>query len=185
MSTKPLIFLMLVLVMLAGCTQKNFVLVNPLCPPAHAFAHTNATMTVSMTDWTNITFEQEPAKPVALINHDSVGNLNHTFNITTPGIYHITYFSSFTDASPSPTADIAIRIILNGIEINGSAFESDVTRQDAEVEISNAINARLETGDVLAFQFIAGDPDVALDTHSNFGQHPDSATITMERIACE
>lgn len=177
--------LILFLVLIAACSETLIsVPLRPTCSAAHFFAHTNITLPVILGVWRNITFDQEETDLIAGASHDPVGRLNYTFNITESGIYKFQYFMSYTDSSPSPTSNIATRVIRNGIEINGSTFEIDTTRQDAETEGSNTIHVRIDAGDSIAYQFIADDSDVALETHSTFGQHPDSATITMSRIEC-
>lgn len=176
-----IIFLSLFLV---GCATNKIIVVNPICKPAHFFSHTNSTLSVFVDEWRNITFDQDPIDLIVGATHSPVGILNHTFNITETGVYRFQYFASFTDSSPSPNANIAMRIIRNGIEINGSTIETDSTKQNAELELSNTVHVEIVAGDQIAFQFISGDVDVVLRTHSTFGIHPDSATVTMLRIDC-
>ena len=171
-------------ILLVGCTTNKIIMVNPICKPAHFFSHTNATLPVFVDVWRNITFDQDPTELIVGASHDPVGSLNHTFNITEAGIYKFQYFASFTDSSPAPIANIAMRIIKNGIEINGSTIETDATKQNLELELSNTVHVKIDAGDTIAFQFISGDADVSLLTHSTFGVHPDSATVTMVRIDC-
>ena len=184
MKIKILFLLLVISVVLIGCTSKKIIMIPTLCPPAHFFSHTNSTLPATVGTWRNITFDQDLIESIEGATHDPTGSLNYTFNITESGIYKFQYFTSFTDSSPSPTSNIAVRVILNGIEINGSTFEIDSVRQDAEIEGSNTIHAKIAAGDAIAFQFISDDADVLLATHSTFGQHPDSATVTMERISC-
>ena len=184
MLSKIIFFLLIISVVLSGCVSKKVIVIGNICPPAHFFAHTNTTLPATPGVWRNITFNQDTIELIVGASHDSTGRLNYSFNITDAGIYKFQYFTSFTDSSPSPIADIAIRVTLNGIEINGSTFEIDSVRQDAEVEGSNAIHARVAAGDSIAFQFISNDADVSLQTHSTFGQHPDSSVVSMLRISC-
>ncbi|KKK57300.1 hypothetical protein LCGC14_3055860, partial [marine sediment metagenome] len=89
------------------------------------------------------------------------------------------------DTSPSASdIDAAGRIIYkNGTEIKGSAFEGDIIKIQIETEISHSILARLLVGDEIIFQFIADNANVQVSTHGTFGDHPDSATIIIEKIA--
>ena len=185
MQSKAIFFLLIVFVLLMGCTSKKVIMIPQPCPPAHLFAHTNDTLSVIVNDWRNITFDQEQIELIVGVTHDATGRFNYSFNITDSGIYKIQYYAIFTDNSASPTADIASRVIKNGIEVNGSVFEVDATRQNAEIEMSNTIHVRIIAGDSIALQFISSDSDVSLQTHSTFGIHPDSATITMTRISCD
>ena len=168
------------LVIITGC--KTTKIVNPNFLPAHAFAHTNITIDAISNEWINISFNQEQAKPLTNIRHDPTGAFNDSFNITETGIYRIQMLATFTDNSPSPSSNIASRIVRNGTEINGSTIEVDPTRQNAEILIANLVHVNLTAGDMISIQFISNDADVSLTTHQTFGVHPDSAIISILRI---
>ena len=154
--------------------------------PQYIFPHTNRTIPlVSANVWANITFDQEATAIKKGIGHTFNDNTNYTFTINTAGIYEIDFDFDAIDVSGSSTdIDIAGRVIyVNGTEITGSVFETDITKKDIEVELSHHMMARFESGDIIVFQFIATDVDVQLSTHGNFGDHPDSATIKILKVA--
>ncbi|KKM60194.1 hypothetical protein LCGC14_1544250, partial [marine sediment metagenome] len=154
--------------------------------PQYIFSHTNATIPLlGVNTWTNITFDQEVTSIKFGISHTFNDNTNQTFTINENGIYNIEYDYDVVDTSPSASdIDTAGRIIYtNGTEIVGSAFENDITKQQIETEISHSTLARLNAGDEIIFQFTADDADVVISTHGTFGDHPDSATIIIEKIA--
>ncbi len=154
--------------------------------PQYIFAHTNRTHVLASANvWANITFDQEATAIKKGIGHTFNDNTNYTFTINTAGIYEIDFDFDAIDVSGSSTdIDIAGRVIyVNGTEITGSVFETDITKKDIEVELSHHMMARFESGDIIVFQFIATDVDVQLSTHGNFGDHPDSATIKILKVA--
>lgn len=154
--------------------------------PQYAFAHTNRTQPVLGANiWTNMTFNQEATKVKFGITHTFDDNTNHTFTINEDGVYNLEFDFDMIDFSASATIiDMAGRVIFsNGTEIDGSAFETDITRVQVETELSHSSLARLRSGDVIIFQFIADDADVSVSTHGTFGTHPDSATIIIEKVA--
>ncbi len=154
--------------------------------PQYIFSHTNETIGLDTVNvWKNITFQQEATDIKFGILHTHNDNSNQTFTINIAGIYNLEYDFDVVDTSPSASdIDVSGRIIYkNGTEIVGSAFEIDITKQQIETELSHSTLARLNAGDQIIFQFIANDVDVAISTHGTFGDHPDSATIIIEKIA--
>ncbi len=154
--------------------------------PQYIFPHTNATIPLASANvWANITFDKEVTDIKFGISHTHNDNSNHTFTINIAGVYNLEYDFDVIDTSPSASdIDTAGRIIYtNGTEIPGSAFETDITKQQIETEISHSTLARLNAGDEIVFQFTADDVDVAISTHGTFGDHPDSATVIIQKIA--
>ena len=154
--------------------------------PQYIFAHTNETIPLTTASvWENITFGQEVTDIKFGISHVYNDNTNHTFTINIAGVYNLEYDFDLVDTSISASdIDAAGRVIYqNGTEIVGSAFETDITKQQIETELSHSTLARLNAGDKIVFQFTADDVDVAISTHGTFGDHPDSATIIIEKIA--
>ena len=119
------------------------------------------------------------------ISHTFSDNTNHTFTINEDGVYDINYNYNLIDTSASSTdIDVAGRVVYdNGTEIDGSVFETDITKKDIETEISHSLLANLVKGDIIVFQFVAEDVDVQMSTHGTFGDHPESATIVIKKIA--
>ena len=158
----------------------------------YIFTHTNITKFVlGANEWTNMSFEPdfdgEPDNDIKYgILHDRDSSTqNHSFQIQLGGIYDIEYDLDMIDTSgaPATTFDVAGRVIYdNGTELDGSIFETTLSRQDAEVEVSHTFLARLEALDVIVFQFIAEDAQVEISTHGTFGDQPESASVVIERI---
>ena len=154
--------------------------------PQYLFAHNNATIPlVSDNVWENITFDQEDSDIKFGISHIYNDSTNQTFTINKNGVYEFSYNFDIIDTSVSANdIDIAGRVILiNGSEILGSVFETDITKQNIEVELSHSFLVRLIKGDKFIFQFIADDSDVKISTHGTFGDHPESASIIIKKIA--
>ena len=154
--------------------------------PQYIFSHTNETIALAGANtWTNVTFIQEASALKRGISHTHNDDTNHTFTVTESGIYDIEFDFDVIDTSGSSTdIDIAGRVILtNGTEIDGSVFETDITKKNIETELSHEFLAHLNSGDSIVFQFTADDADVQISTHGTFGTHPESATIVLEKIA--
>lgn len=154
--------------------------------PQYIFSHTNETISLTGANtWTNVTFIQEEADLKRGITHAHNDDTNHTFTITVSGVYDIEFDFDAIDTSASSTdIDVAGRVIYtNGTEITGSVFETDITKKDTETELSHEFLANLNAGDSIVFQFIADDADVQISTHGTFGDHPESASMVMEKIA--
>jgi len=152
----------------------------------YIFPHTNATMTLTGASvWQNITFDQEVTDIKKGITHTHSDATNTTFTITRAGIYNIDFNFDLIDTSVSASdIDTAGRLVyVNGTEIIGSNFETDITKQNIEVELSHSFLVRFQIGDAVKFQFIADDADVEISTHGTFGDHKDSATISINKIA--
>lgn len=152
--------------------------------PQLVFSHTDETKFVlGASIWTNMTFDQENADIKRGIQHNAMDNTNHTFLIMEDGIYDIDYdYDLIDDSVGASDIDVAGRVIMsNGLEINGSVFESTITKQGVETELSHNFVAELFAGEILVFQFIATDEDVVISTHGTFGEHPESASIIIEK----
>lgn len=154
--------------------------------PQYIFSHTNETIPViAVNEWTNVTFGEDEDHIQVGIDHHHDDITNDTFEIHIDGIYDISYGLTLIDTSPDATdIDMAARMIyINGTEIPGSVFQNDIIKQDIETSISHRFLARLRGGNEIKLQFIASDPDVELSDHSIFGDDPERALITINKIA--
>ena len=154
--------------------------------PQYEFSHTNRThVLASVNVWANLTFDQEDSDVAFGISHTYNDNTNHTFIIMEDGVYNMDYDFDVEDTSGgSSDVDVAGRAIYsNGTEILGSVFEADITKKGIEVELSHNFLARLNAGDVIVFQFVADNGNVVVSTHGTFGDHPESASIIINKIA--
>ncbi len=154
--------------------------------PQYIFSHNNATILLATQSvWANITFDQEEPDLKFGISHTYNDATNHTFTIMQDGIYDIEYDMDVVDISgASSDIDVAGRLIYsNGTEIIGSVYEADITKKGIEVEISHTFLAKLNAGDEIVFQFVAEDVEVQISTHGTFGDHPESVSVVIEKIA--
>ncbi len=170
---------------LTGCTVTGNITSENVFIPQYIFPHTNETIILTGAGaWSNITFGQEETDLKFGIEH-STGLTNDTFTINQTGIYDISFNLDVIDTSASAsTIDIAARMVyINETEIRGSVFETDIIKQQVETEISHEFLARLNAGDAVKFQFTATDTDVEISSHGTFGEHPESVSIVMKKIA--
>ncbi len=154
--------------------------------PQYIFSHTNRTHSlVTVNVWANLTFDQEDSDVKFGISHTYNDETNGTFTIMQDGVYEIDYDFDVEDTSPSASdIDVAGRLIYaNGTEVIGSEFETDITKQGASTELSHDFLAIFQAGDIVVFQFVANDVDVVISTHGTFGDHPESASIVIKKIA--
>lgn len=173
-------------------SQSSFDWVRPvldtsnLFVPQYLFTHTNETITIiSASVWVNITFGQEATDLQQGIIHNHSASNNHLFTVETSGLYDVEYKLAVQDTSASASdIDVAARaVFLNGSEILGSVFETDIIKQGVDAELSHSFLVRLEAGETFYLQFTATDNDIELSTHGTFGDHPDSVTIDVQKIA--
>ena len=152
----------------------------------YIFVHDDRTSILALANvWANVSFDQEVAEIKKGITHTFNDNTNHTFTINEGGVYDINYDFNIIDTSVSASdIDVAGRLVfVNGTEILGSVFETDIIKQNIENELTHTFLARFGAGDKVVFQFIADDVDVEISTHGSFGDHPDSTTIEIKKIA--
>jgi len=151
--------------------------------PAYLYTHTNATIQAAANKWYNITFDEHPCDLKFGIDHTYNDVTNDTFTITQDGVYHIEYSATFIDTAASPSAEVGIRIIRNGVEINGSGWEKDTTKQNALGTIQHGILARLSSGDKIKMQFRADQNTVYMKDIGTLSDHDTSATIGIHKVA--
>ncbi len=154
--------------------------------PQYIYSHNNETIPLlGASQWTNITFAQEESHIKLGISHTYNDVTNTTFNIGADGVYYVSLDVDAIDTSLSASnIDVATRAIYtNGTELDGSVFEGDIFKHDIETEIYHDFLVELKAGDKIVFQFIAQDSDVKISTHGTFGEHPDSVTLIIQKIA--
>ena len=154
--------------------------------PQYVYSHTNATINITGSSvWTNITFDQEPSEVIYGIVHNGSNSTNTTFTFVQDGVYEIDYNFDVEDTSASSTdIDVAGRVIyINATEVLGSVFETDITKKGSEVELSHDFLAVFRAGNQIKFQFVADDPNVVISTHGTFGDHPESASVVIKKVA--
>jgi len=147
--------------------------------PTLIFTHTNSTIPVAVGGtWYNVTFDQEDDVIKRRITHTYNDATNTTFIIQDAGTYQIDYTMVFQDTAPAPNGHITSRVVRNSIEIAGSAIEIDTTKQNADTLISQC-----SANDEIKFQFTADDDTISLASHLTYGDHQDTAVISIKRVA--
>ena len=172
-----------------GTTTPNFILdvagkinsSNPQLNPQYITLHTPVNQSTIVDVWVNISLDETSPVKKGII-HDHIGLLNTSINITTSGIYVIEYFANFEDSAANPTSSAAVRVVADNVEIEGSLKEDDLTKQNSDIEISDAVIANLTAPVILNVQFISDTSTVSLKSHENFGVHPNTLVLDIFRI---
>lgn len=154
--------------------------------PQYIFSHTNVTIPVKGASvWTNVTFSQEESYLKQGISHTYNDATNHTFTFAMDGVYNLHYDADVEDTSASSTdIDVAGRFAyINGTEIFGCVHEVGIIKKGVEVDLTYPCKAKFLAGDSIIFQFIAEDADVVISTHGTFGEHPESASVNIDKVA--
>ncbi len=152
--------------------------------PSYWFGHDNhSEAAAGASIWTNVTFSDEDKLLSAGIQHTAEGVDNFSFKIDMAGIYEFDYFLTFVDTAPNPNSDVGARVTQNGAEVPGSVQETDLTKRNAEVELSGEALVDSAAGDNFAIQFISNSSAVLLESHQNFGENPSSAVLIIKRIS--
>ncbi len=154
--------------------------------PQYIAAHTDAQQAITSGGlWVNISFNDSATALFQGITHTYNDATNDTFTIADTGIYSLTYALDIVDSAGSPDAHVAARFVKNGgTEIDGTLFEIDTDKQNSEEELSLPdMLADLTAGDTIKLQYTSDDTTVKLMSQGTFGDHPDSAVMTIKRIA--
>lgn len=150
--------------------------------PTYLSTHTNTSITAVEGIWMNVTFDVHEDTLKARITHTYNDATNESFIIQDTGIYRVNYGISFLDTQATPTNYVAIRLVENGTEVEGSVFEKDTTQQNAVGTIYRAVTASLTAGNHLKLQFVSNATTVSIQTRGTYGDHPTSASINIHRI---
>ena len=179
--------LIIVLLLLSGCyARDDKIIINSInsvegnfsvggifnnVPPHMYGIATEQQTAVSSDTWYNISFNKSIGD-INKILFDSINNDTLTINYS--GHYSIMFGISVIDVSPSPNAEVAFRITVNGVELEGSYFEITTTKQNAVQFQEHLTHSSLMSGDELNMQWITSDTDVSinnLNTYSNTRGH--------------
>lgn len=154
--------------------------------PQHIFAHVEDTIAVATAGtFQDIPFNDEVSDPKLGIEHDHEADPEE-FTIKKAGVYVISAAFSFEDSAITPNSHVVVRVVKNGTEIPGSLFERDISgsphaNKDNELSISILVACALE--DILKFQFTSNDTTVSLANDATYGDHKDTAVISIVKIA--
>lgn len=147
------------------------------------WAHTDETFLLVQNNWSNMTFGHEVAVVQSNVNHTFNDFSNITFYIKEDGLYHIKYNVNLIDSAASPSAEVAMRILVNGAELEGSVEEGVTSKQNDELSLHDFAYVRLAKEDQIKLQVISDDTTVSVETHGTFGDDKDSASISIHKIA--
>lgn len=155
--------------------------------PARIFAHTDRVMEVVVAGvWRNVTFDEEASSLQERITHIFNDGTNTTFTITDTGTYKLSYLISFEDSAITPDSHNLGRIVVNDVGLHGSLFEVDIAGgpfTDKDVVLTApTLLAELTAGDEVKLQFTSDKTTVTMQSHATYGDHKDSATLTINRI---
>jgi len=167
---------------MANLTVTGNVTAENVYLPTYLSTHTNMSITAVEGTWLNVTFDVHDDPLKARITHNYSDSTNESFIIQDTGIYSISYGISFLDSQASPDNIVAIRLIENSTEVEGSVFEKDTTKQNAVGTIYRTVTASLTAGNHLKLQFISNSTTVSMQTAATYGDHPTSASMNIHRI---
>ncbi len=153
--------------------------------PSILFAHTKAAQAVTAGGlWINVSFNDSATEITRRIQHTFDDETNDSFTIDDAGDFMIQFDIDVEDTAGAPSANVVARVWLVGFgEIEGSLMEVDTTKQNADIEISHHLISRLSAGAVIKLQLTSDDTTVKVVSGATFGDHPDSATISIARVA--
>ena len=121
---------------------------------AHAVMHSHhGHSALAINNWYNISFDHGDATRVDI---SDLGN----FTMLEHGRYAITYWGSAMSKEANPNQDrMAIRVINNGTEIDGSYREIGFSIQGVDRNLAGQIQLELNISDVIGFQYVVDDLD--------------------------
>ena len=128
--------------------------------------------------WYNVTFNSS----LGDVENLEILTDNRTLVIDHDGHYTIGFGMGFQDDSPSPNADVGMRLTRNGIEIPGSYIESDTTKQNADVWAEHTTHTELSAGDMINMQYISSDTDVTIQQHDTYATQPFNAYGYLQEV---
>ena len=143
----------------------------------HAFGATNITQTVALVDtWYTINWSYTH------LDGSWTGNSTHMV-VVDYGHYNVCYGASILDASAIADSHNAIRVNINGLEMNHSYIELDLLKQNADEWLSHCVLDIFQIGDAVSIQYISSDTDVTIESHGTYSSIADFAFASMNRIA--
>ena len=138
-------------------------------------------MSLTQNEWINVSFP-DTGELSKGIEHQPVGLLNTTINITSAGVYDISYEGIFFDTAVSGGSQVAVRVTVNGSEIIGSLEEITSPKQNAEFPIVDRFFANLTSPSLIHVEVISDATTVSLRSEDTFGVHPSTMVLDMIKI---
>ena len=147
------------------------------------FLHTDdSSSVVSAGIWQNITFTHNGDVIKQGVNHTYNDNTNDTITIDNTGIYDLKFAANFNDTSANPDDYAYLRVVNNGVEINGSGMYGYLNTKDVQLTISGCVRADLTAGDEIKLQFTGTSTNTNLEAQTGYLDHADSARMCLVRI---
>lgn len=146
---------------------------------AHAHILVTDIGTVAQVDtWYNLTAN------ISLVDSSYLSFLedNVSLEVEHDGHYTVTYGMGVIDVSPSPNADVAMRLTVNGVEVVGSYIESDTTRQNSDFWFEHTTHTEFFAGDEIRFEYISSDTDVTIEQQDTYATQGFNAYIYVQEI---
>lgn len=151
--------------------------------PAYLGTNTNKTVSVAVAStWYNMSFDAHADNEKERVTHTYNDATNDTFTIVDTGVYRLSYGISFKDVAANPTNHVGIRLIKNGVEISGSVFEKDTTKQNAVGTLYRNCMVSLTANDALKLQFTGSANTISVCTEGTFGSYPTSSSMNIHRM---
>lgn len=134
-------------------------LLNNVQPHMYGIA-TEQQLAVSTGVWYNVTFNNS----LGDIENMTFNNNNDTLYIIFDGHYSITFGVSIIDVAASPNANVAMRIVVNGLEVPGSYFEVTTTKQNSIQYLEHSTHVYLLSGDVVNMQWVTSSTSASINS---------------------
>lgn len=193
----PILFLLLLLVPSISTSELYIgeddpsmprVVISPDVPITdYVFAFTNNTIPVVVAGtWYDVTFDEEEHVLSNGIIHTHNDTTNISFYVYTAGTYNVFGSISFIDTSANAENEhMVYRVVKNGVEIHGSFWEGDFTKQDTETKRNYGVLVECLVGDSLGLQFTGDSTGISLiarDTTGYGDEESHSASIIIKRL---
>lgn len=151
---------------------------------ADIYLHTDTVEAIGTAGlWYNVTFIYNGDAIKHNINHTYNDSTNDTITILYDGIYDFKYAANFNNTNANPDDYAIIRLLINGIEHNGSGMGRHMTKQNAQVPVTSCTSINLTAGDEIKMQYTSTSTDTNLMVQSDlYLEHYDSARLCIKRI---
>lgn len=150
---------------------------------SYLYTHSESNISIASAGvWYNASFDTHDDPIKKRITHTYNDETNNTFTIIDTGIYEISWNLRYTDSAASPSAAVATRILQNGVEIEGSYFEKDTTKQNAIGSIHHDILASLTAEDEIRLSVTASATTIIFGDGCAYGDHCTNFAMSINRV---
>jgi len=146
---------------------------------AHVFGLATETFTVAVIDtWYNISMNRSHADAVGFTFSED----NITIIVPHDGHYTITFGMGIMDSAALPSANVGMRIELNGAELKGSYIEDDTQKKDSDKWQEHTTHAELSEGDTFRLQYISSATTVTIEQEDTYATQGFSAFGYIQEV---